>query len=351
MTAPAPPYLLEHIVELTSQREQHALQLCLIKTLQELISADEISLYSIAAGSEKPELKLQIAVLATNPSGDPSKQRRPMAVRSIEEDPDMLQCYTTKNKIVSDVSIGEGSEAITGVKVIHPVTTVHGLIGFLMVKCVSLVQRDQDMANGFLRIYHNYQQLIDANEHDVLTGLLNRKSFDVKIMTVLSAQRSQQQRKSDNATNKETHCLAMLDIDHFKKVNDTFGHLHGDEVLLLFSRLMTKTFRTDDQLYRYGGEEFVVFLKNVDIVTGLSVLERFRAKVEAFIIPQVGTITVSIGVVEVNQQDLPTTVVEQADKALYYAKDHGRNQVFAYEILLEQGKVAYILTSGDVELF
>ena len=89
----------------------------------------------------------------------------------------------------------------------------------------------------------------------------------------------------------------------------------------------------------------------MDIVTGLSVLERFRAKVEAFIIPQVGTITVSIGVVEVNQQDLPTTVVEQADKALYYAKDHGRNQVFAYEILLEQGKVANILTSGDVELF
>lgn len=351
MTAPNSPYLLEHIVELTSQREQQALQLCLIKTLQELISADEISLYSISTVSGKPALKLQIAVVTPDSSGDATKQRRPFAIRTIEEDPDLLECYTSQMQIVSEVNIGAGSKVKTGIKVIHPVTTVHGLVGFLMVKCASLVQKDQDMATGFLRIYHNYQQLIDANEHDVLTGLLNRKSFDVKIMTVLSTQRNQQQRKSDDKNEKEMHCLAMLDIDHFKNVNDTFGHLHGDEVLLLFARLMTQTFRTDDQLYRYGGEEFVVFLKNVDIATGMSVLERFRAKVEAFSIPQVGKVTVSIGVVEVNQQDLPTTVVEQADKALYYAKDHGRNQVCAYETLLEQGKVTNILTSGDIELF
>ena len=67
--------------------------------------------------------------------------------------------------------------------------------------------------------------------------------------------------------------------------------------------------------------------------------------------PQVGKVTVSIGAVEVNQQDLPTTLVEQADKALYYAKGNGRNQVCAYEKLLADGKLSIILTSGDVELF
>ena len=265
---------------------------------------------------------------------------------------DLKSPYKPVNLYVSFSSWEEdvGGQIKTGIKVIHPVTNEQGVVGFFIIKCAKLIQKDQDMAISFLRIYHNYLQLINANEHDALTGLLNRKSFAEKMMTVLAAQRNTQARASD-AHNEAKHCLAMLDIDHFKKVNDKFGHLHGDEVLLLFARLMTQTFRADDQLYRYGGEEFVVFLKNVDLPTGLTILERFRAKLEAFNIPQVGKVTVSIGAVEVNKQDLPTTVVEQADKALYYAKDNGRNQVCAYEKLLQEGKLTNILTSGDIELF
>ncbi len=351
MTSANSPHLLEHIVELTSQREQHALQLCLVKTLQEFISAHEISLYTISSATGNPALKLLVAVVSPDQSNEPVKQKRSPAIRTVEEDPDLKQCFTTKQQVVSTWKDEAGSEDKTGIKVIHPVTTAQGLIGFLIVKCASLMQKDQDMATSFLRIYHNYLQLIDANEHDALTGLLNRKTFAEKMMTVLASQRNNQARAADDPGRTAKHCLAMLDIDHFKKVNDKFGHLHGDEVLLLFARLMTQTFRTDDQLYRYGGEEFVVFLKDVDLTTGLSILERFRAKVEAFNVPQVGKVTVSIGVVEINKQDLPTTVVEQADKALYYAKDHGRNQVCAYEKLLEEGKMANVLTSGDVELF
>lgn len=351
MTVANSPHLLEHIVELTSQREQHSLQLCLIKTLQEFISANEISLYAISAASGNPALKLMVAVVSPDQGGDPVKQQRSPAIRTVEEDTDLKQCFTTKKQVVSTWQDNTGGEVKSGVKVIHPVTTAHGLIGFLIVKCASLMQKDQDMAISFLRIYHNYLHLIDANEHDALTGLLNRKTFAEKMMTVLAAQRSNLERASDEPANQAKYCLAMLDIDHFKKVNDQFGHLHGDEVLLLFARLMTQTFRGDDQLFRYGGEEFVVLLKGVDLATGLSILERFRAKVEAFNIPQVGKVTVSIGAVEVNKQDLPTTVVEQADKALYFAKDHGRNQVCAYEKLLEEGKLTNILTSGDIELF
>lgn len=343
------PHLLEHIVELTSLREQHALQLCLVKTLQEFISADEISLYAISTLSDNPTPKLLVSVKSPN-SHNSSKLKRSPALRTIEEDPELKQCVTTKKQVVSSWEEGVGGQIKTGIKVIHPVTNEQGVVGFFIIKCAKLIQKDQDMAISFLRIYHNYLQLINANEHDALTGLLNRKSFAEKMMTVLAAQRNTQARASD-AHNEAKHCLAMLDIDHFKKVNDKFGHLHGDEVLLLFARLMTQTFRADDQLYRYGGEEFVVFLKNVDLPTGLTILERFRAKLEAFNIPQVGKVTVSIGAVEVNKQDLPTTVVEQADKALYYAKDNGRNQVCAYEKLLQEGKLTNILTSGDIELF
>ncbi len=351
MTTATSPHLLEHIVELTSLREQHALQLCLIKTLQEFIAAHEISLYAISAASGNPALKLIVAVVAPDQSSQPGKLKRSPAVRTIEEDPDLQQCFTTKKQVVSEWVNETGGAVKTGIKVTHPVTTVHGLIGFLVVKCDTLKQKDQDIAISFMRIYHNYLQLIDANEHDALTGLLNRKTFAEKMMTVLAAQRSKQERASDGQANKAKHCLAMLDIDHFKHVNDKFGHLYGDEVLLLFARLMTQTFRVDDQLYRYGGEEFVVFLKDVDLATSLAILERFRSKVEAFNIPQVGKVTVSIGAVEINRQDLPTTVVEQADKALYYAKDNGRNQVCSYEKLLAEGKLGNILTSGDIELF
>lgn len=343
MTEATSPHLLEHIVVLTSLREQHALQMCLVKTLQEFISANEISLYAITSVSGKPEPQLLVSVESET---NPGKQKRSPALRTIEEDPELQQCVLTKKQVTSTWQDDQGK---SGIKVIHPVTNEHGVVGFFIIKCTKLIQKDQDMAISFLRIYHNYLQLINANEHDALTGLLNRKSFAEKMMTVLAEQRSPKGRSSDGEYAK--HCLAMLDIDHFKKVNDKFGHLHGDEVLLLFARLMTQTFRGDDQLYRYGGEEFVVFLKNVDLTTGLSILERFRAKLEAFNIPQVGKVTVSIGAVEVNKQDLPTTVVEQADKALYYAKDNGRNQVCAYEKLLEQGKLNNILTSGDVELF
>lgn len=348
MSESAPPQLLQHIVELTSLREQHALQLCLIKTLQEFISAHEISLYGISTPAENSTLKLMVAVDQGN---DSQKPRRQAALRTVDEDADLKQCFTTKKQVVSTWENKVGSEVKVGVKIIHPVATTHGLVGFLVVKSDILQQKDQDIIVSFLRIYHNYLDLIDAKERDALTGLLNRSTFSAKMMGVLATQRSHQNRASDDPNQRPKRCLAMLDIDHFKHVNDKFGHLHGDEVLLLFARLMTQTFRADDQLYRYGGEEFVVYLEGVDLTMGLAILERFRAKVEAFNIPQVGKVTVSIGVVEVNQQELPTTLVEQADKALYYAKDNGRNQVCAYEKLLADGKLSNILTSGDVQLF
>ena len=344
MTETSSTDLLDSVLELTSQRDQHSLQLWLIRTLQEFITADAIELYSISANTGGLLLQLLAAVDSPAQANNPSQQKR-LPPTAIDDDPELMQCLVTEAQVVS---VNPDNK---GVRVIHPVAGVSAVAGFLIIKCKSLVQKDQHLASVFLQIYRNYMQLIDANVHDTLTGLLNRKTFSDRVMHILSAQQDTLRRTEDKTVNRKEHCLAMLDIDHFKHVNDQFGHLYGDEVLLLFARLMSKTFREDDQLYRYGGEEFVVVLKGADLTTSFSVLERFRKKMESFHFPQVGNVTVSIGVVGITNQDLPTTVIEQADKALYYAKDHGRNQVCTYEKLLAEGKLSNIQSQGEVVLF
>ncbi|MHB1333562.1 MAG: GGDEF domain-containing protein [Sulfuriferula sp.] len=332
-------HLLESVVRLTSLRDQHSLEICLIKTLQELIPTSQIMLFAISGESDRHMLKLLVEV-------DPNRSREAEAgiliPNCVEDDPDLLQCFTTGEQLVA-------TEEGAAVRVIHPLMGANGVVGFLIVRHDSYIEKDQAVAASFLNIYQNYLQLINDNEHDTLTGLLNRKTFDERIFSVMSA-RSSGRRVSDV---KETqYCLAILDIDHFKKVNDQFGHLYGDEVLLLFAQIMTRTFRDDDQLFRYGGEEFVVVLKDVDLTIGLTVLERFRKAVESYRFPQVGAITASVGAVTIGEQDLPTTVIGQADQALYYAKENGRNQVCAYEQLLQAGKLTSVVPAeGDIELF
>jgi diguanylate cyclase (GGDEF)-like protein len=134
--------------------------------------------------------------------------------------------------------------------------------------------------------------------------------------------------------------LCVVDIDHFKRVNDSFGHLFGDEVLLRMGDLMRKTFRGGDRLFRFGGEEFVVILNAEDEALAATSFNRFRNSVEKHEFPQVGKVTCSIGFTAVTNMDVPTDVVGRADEALYFAKEHGRNQVCCYERLVAEGAIA-----------
>jgi diguanylate cyclase (GGDEF)-like protein len=177
--------------------------------------------------------------------------------------------------------------------------------------------------------------------------LLNRKTFDEKVLRIITSLRA----TDSQPDGRGAYCLAILDVDHFKRVNDRFGHLYGDEVLLLFARTMVEAFRGGDLLFRIGGEEFVVVLKDVDLNRALAVLERFRQTVETFPFPQVGQITASIGVSMITSGDLPSTVIDRADKALYYAKNNGRNQVSVYETLIAEKKLSAAVDDSDVELF
>lgn len=195
------------------------------------------------------------------------------------------------------------------------------------------------------RIYGNQIRLLDYSELDTLTHLLNRKTFDETFDRLLTARVSgaadgSHENRREHLEQGTPAWLGVIDIDHFKRVNDSFGHLFGDEVLLRVGDLMRKTFRGGDRLFRFGGEEFVVILNAESEALAAVGFNRFRASVEGNEFPQVGQVTCSVGFTAVLNRDVPTDVVGRADEALYYAKEHGRNQVCSYEHLLAEGAIS-----------
>lgn len=193
-----------------------------------------------------------------------------------------------------------------------------------------LAPADRRSIAGTLRLYRNFEGLLDYSERDTLTGLLNRKTFDGAFLelalpspgslTKLDAARR-------NGAPASAYDIGLFDVDHFKRVNDAFGHLIGDEVLLLLSRVMRGTFRYHDGLYRFGDVEFVVLMRCADDASAAVAFERLRANVAGYAFPQVGHITVSAGSTAVRAHDTPTAAFERANRAVYYAKAHGRDQV------------------------
>ena len=200
-----------------------------------------------------------------------------------------------------------------------------------------------------------FQSLLDYGERDALTELLNRKSFDGAFLKATVKQKlieEAMQVKRQAAASCGTYWLAMIDIDHFKRVNDSFGHLIGDEVLLLLARLMRACFRHHDQLYRFGGEEFVVLMRCDNELDANGVLERLRTTTEKHAFPQVGAITISIEFSEVKTGDTPSGAFERADKAVHHAKEYGRNQVCSFAALVASGDLVDQAANVDeMELF
>jgi diguanylate cyclase (GGDEF)-like protein len=220
---------------------------------------------------------------------------------------------------------------------------------------------DRRTVSGMLRVFHNFQSLLDDAERDPLTGLLNRKTFDANFLKLMGslghpAPMAPHEHENGDAAERRHEAagcwLGVVDIDHFKRVNDGFGHLIGDEVLLLLARLMRGSFRFHDQLYRFGGEEFVALIRCDSADDALQAFERLRQACASFPFPQVGRVTLSIGFTQLRPGDSPTAAFDRADKAVYHAKQHGRDQVQGHETLVAQGHLTEPGRSADdVELF
>ena len=166
-----------------------------------------------------------------------------------------------------------------------------------------------------------YRAAIHSAFIDSLTGVKNRSAFDSNF----SRDVEYSHRKASELS------LIVLDIDHFKQINDNYGHIVGDNVLRQLAQCAEKTIRSSDALYRYGGEEFVIVLNGTDEDGALLLAERIRQNVEEMAIDSLKdvNITVSLGVAVLAENENAAHLFERADEALYRAKREGRNRVNA----------------------
>jgi diguanylate cyclase (GGDEF)-like protein len=167
------------------------------------------------------------------------------------------------------------------------------------------------------------QRIYEATVRDALTGLYNRQFLDERLAAEFAYARRHQAALS----------VLFVDADHFKRVNDTFGHAAGDEVLRSLGGFLRRAMRAEDIVARYGGEEFVIVLRTVSREGVLIAADRIRAGIESLYIENDGeslSITVSVGVATVSatrDYDSPEALIAAADAALYKAKQLGRNRV------------------------
>lgn len=202
--------------------------------------------------------------------------------------------------------------------------------------------RDQDlvMVEGVYGIYANQVALLDSKERDALTGLPNRQTLEFCLNDVVVFHRGKQSKDI------KPSWMIALDLDHFKTINDTFGHIFGDEVLIHFTDLMKKRFRHTDFLFRYGGEEFVVILNNATQEEAFTIIDDFRKEVAGYHFPS-GKVTVSVGYTIIDPITPPGLHFEYADRALYEAKRNGRNMCVNYDDVSSNVKSI----DDDIELF
>ncbi len=199
------------------------------------------------------------------------------------------------------------------------------------------------LIEGLHDVYASQLSLLNSKDRDVLTHLMNRQSLHHIMNQILDYYRNREEEKD----NEKGSWVAILDVDHFKQINDTYGHLFGDEILLLFANLLVDKFRFSDFIFRYGGEEFIVILNQTDAQGAEITLERFRKSVEEYAFPS-GRLTVSIGYTFLDHDSTMSLLLEQADSAVYSAKENGRNCIINHSTLEKSPLDRRI---DDIELF
>ncbi|CAA7612567.1 GGDEF domain-containing protein [Magnetospirillum sp. SS-4] len=332
--------VLSSVVRVTEQRSQQHLEESLVKTLTHLAGLEFCGI--CRPGLSGGGILVDYVAVAGRP-----------ALESMDETGDDPLLREALAVGASRFHVLAGG----GVRRALAITDDHGDVGAFLVTLTSAGKVEQvGLIEGFAAIYRNYLAILRDAARDTLTGLRNRKTFDENFSRIVASSRHlavpfHGDRRAAHLDG-EHHWLGIIDIDHFKRVNDSFGHVFGDEVLLLLAALMRKAFRVEDLLFRFGGEEFVVMLSPTTYDGAGAVFERFRSIVAGFAFPQVGKVTVSIGFVRILPEDLPSVVIGRADRALYFAKANGRDQVRSFERLVGDGHLTDEERSGDdPELF
>lgn len=332
--SPGEGALLAAAARITRHIERHAVDRELLLSAAALWRLDEAELYQIS-------------------DGQPPACRRLMAVHgsgAVQQDPVVM--FEREGPLASlpgaRDAIASGSAHLhpgpSGLSLLLPIRGGQDQVVRLLRLSASGVrlERERSAAVALLALYQNHLRLIDDSERDALTGLRNRRTFDQLLTSLLAGERADEAATCGFRRRPLEHggnWLAVLDIDGFKGINDRFGHLFGDEVLILVANLMQTCFRASDPLFRFGGEEFVIVLCGVSQTGAASAVDRFRKRLEAQIFPQVGRITISAGYAEIEPGKPSSAILNRADAALYYAKQTGRNRACCYERLVARGLI------------
>lgn len=343
--------LLKHMVDITTHRDHTMLDLSAISAVQELACAMRTRLLSIYLQRDQVYVMPKATVSQLQPARieeglDPGQDGEPLS-----NYPALAHCI--QQNLANAEHVAED-----GIRTLWLPIWIKDKASVCLeiTNPTPYTSQTTQIISGIVSVYRNFQNLLDYSERDALTGLLNRKTFDDQLAKMIAGELEQSQSSSDSEDRRQKlpeqkHWLAVVDVDHFKRVNDQFGHLYGDEVLILIANLLQSSFRSNDRVFRFGGEEFVVLLRSTTYENARKIIERFRANVEAHAFPQIGQITVSVGFVGVSAYESPVVILGHADQALYYAKTHGRNLVCHYDELVSEGQLTTTATNDTAEFF
>ncbi|HCD15147.1 MAG TPA: GGDEF domain-containing protein [Shewanella sp.] len=324
-----PEAILDSVVQLTEQRQLDSLAESLVSTVSQMLSIDEVCILDVD--------KL------TKRKGGLDGQRN---VSSASLAVSVKLCIEQQREIC--FSNGLHQELAVPIIINDKLTKV------LLVSAPLLTEQDRVLLRGFAKVYENYFHIVVESETDSLTNLLNRKAFlpqlysSVEIACDLLQEQAQ---ASQDADEELKLWICIFDIDYFKKINDTFGHLYGDEVLLQVSALMKQVFNPQDLMFRFGGDEFVILPAPRSRRALIELCQEFTQNLAQLQQERLGGIRISMGIVGIDPRVDPGTLLNQADNALYFVKGNGRNQVAFYGQLLAEGKLQRPEIEDDIELF
>ncbi|MBS0294556.1 MAG: GGDEF domain-containing protein [Proteobacteria bacterium] len=331
--------LLQNLAEMTAHRDHLRLEVSVLSTLLKLghvvqVRALELFEQDGAAMLRPRSWSQDGQIVSSEHDAAGDTQRQPLA-----REPELAQCIaaggesaarSTPGRHTLWLPVWQAGRATTCLEITQP---------------RAFKKHQHDVIKGVFLVYQNYQNLLDYSERDALTGLLNRKTFEEQFARQASANPG-----ADDNADTPRQWLAAIDIDHFKGVNDRFGHLFGDEVLILVANLLRTQFKSQDRIFRFGGEEFVVLLRSITLPQTRQALERLRLAIQSHVFPQIGQVTVSIGFVALHAGS-PVEILGRADQALYHAKESGRNRVCFYDDVMHSGALQVKVAHDEVELF
>jgi len=348
--------LIESIIELTNQRDSDLLPRSLLAALADVLPLKEAVMYKVVGIPPALTLKQFLKLARKSDWSDPKRNKISDDKIDIKPNACLEKCMARAELIVDEKDPGL-------IKIFIPIILEEKIATLmeviLQVDSDEVIAGSIEVIKSVTKIYQNHLVVLNESERDKLTGLFNRRTFDSKLNQMLMVQKNKNNlRHLEKNKNEKRRTipdasawLVMLDIDFFKRVNDEYGHVAGDEVLLRLSQKMKECFRQTDLLFRFGGEEFVIVLDPIPLDMAQATLERFRRSVAEYQFPYVGKVTISIGYAMITENDFPATILDYSDKALYYAKEHGRNSVHSYELLIKYGALEVVAELGSIDLF